>query len=454
MNDFADWLSPIIVKELRQGMRAKLFVVIFIILQMACFVTLLTALSGDSNAKEVAGVFFWIGVGAALCVAMPLRGLTALLGEIKGNTLELLLLTRLSAWRILVGKWLALILQTFLMVCTLLPYVMLRYFLGGVDLAQDWQILGWLLLASVGMTTISVSFSPYLKTLAGKLALAGFGVLTLIGFIFITDGFFSRNIFSGSGSNGVIHLLAILLLLVPMGIFGLWEIGVSAFAPAAENHALRKRLLVLGSLLVGICFPGESSPVLVIFPLVFLGAVWFSSLLEETVELPSLYKPFARRGTLGMVIGRFFYPGWNGGLLFALLACALWLCVLPIVAWQNNSNEIAFAIFATLETALVPLALVLLFPTFRKKLLLSYGGALLVFLAISIPSATLMDSGLEPRAIIPVLNLMSMSSSDSPKTLWPLTAVVVIVTLIALWALAHRERRTIRQMEREAVLLP
>ncbi len=33
-NDFADWLSPILVKELRQGLRTRVFTSTFILLQL------------------------------------------------------------------------------------------------------------------------------------------------------------------------------------------------------------------------------------------------------------------------------------------------------------------------------------------------------------------------------------------------------------------------------------
>jgi len=465
MNDFADWLSPIIVKELRQGMRARLFVAIFIILQALCFITLLTAINGGAGAMEAAGVFFWIGVGLTLCVAMPLRGITTLLGEIKGNTLELLLLTRLTAWRILLGKWLALILQTLLMVCTLLPYVMLRYFIGGVDLALEWKILGWMLLASVVMTTLTVSLSPYLKTLGGRLAVSGLGFAM---FVLLGPGsgmfFGMRSMGVGGGSSVVVGLLPIFLVMVPLGILGLWEIGVCAIAPLAENHALRKRLLVLGALLAAFFFGGDDFPKVMwyMFPLFFLGIVWLSSLIEETVALPSIYRPFMRFGWLGRVIGRFFYPGWWSGLCFALVAFALWVSMLPENAWkEGNGTYAAFTIFALLETALVPLLLVQLFPTFRKQLLMSYLGAQLVMVALALSMHAIlgandglrMGESLVVRALVPTLNMFNFFNYSSHlAALWYLPALMAALTFLLLYLCAFRDRWTIRQTERMLLL--
>ena len=153
MNDFADWFSPIIVKELRQGMRARAFLGIFLAIQFFMIVCVLISL-GDGSHDAAAG-FFWTFIGGAILFAMPLRGLATLNGEMKGNTMELMLLTQLSAWRITAGKWLALVLQTLLLVCAVLPYVVLRYFLGGVNLVDDLAMLGFMLIGSALATALA-----------------------------------------------------------------------------------------------------------------------------------------------------------------------------------------------------------------------------------------------------------------------------------------------------------
>src|SRR6188474_3353491 len=132
-NDFADWLSPILVKELRQGLKSRAFVVTFIIVQVVMILLvgmqLLTlAGGGGRGAMDAFDGFFWAFVWLPLLVMMPARGLTAVSEEVKANTLDLVQLTRLSAFRIVFGKWVALVSQTFLLVAAILPYAVLRYF--------------------------------------------------------------------------------------------------------------------------------------------------------------------------------------------------------------------------------------------------------------------------------------------------------------------------------------
>ena len=121
--DFSDRLSPILVKELRQGLRQPTFVIAFLCLQvLLCIVVLASVVSAPVGSQDslragttVSG-FFFVLLGIAILVVQPLRGLGALASEIKADTLDLLLLTRLNSWRITFGKWLALVSQSALLV--------------------------------------------------------------------------------------------------------------------------------------------------------------------------------------------------------------------------------------------------------------------------------------------------------------------------------------------------
>src|SRR5438309_1669501 len=111
-NDFADWLSPMLVKELRQGVRNRLFVTTFILLQGAMLLTMaMTLLDAGDGSRSDSTMFFWGILGVGILVILPLGGLNAIGGELKANTLELIFLTRLTALRIVAGKWLAILAQ-------------------------------------------------------------------------------------------------------------------------------------------------------------------------------------------------------------------------------------------------------------------------------------------------------------------------------------------------------
>lgn len=117
-DDFPGWGSPMLVRELRRGVQSGVFAWMFIGIQGAMFAMMAWAMSlvhGDKEAHsgELA-VAFWGAIAVAVAVVVPLRGLTAVSGERLSGNLDLVWLTRLSATKIVVGTWLALMGQVLL----------------------------------------------------------------------------------------------------------------------------------------------------------------------------------------------------------------------------------------------------------------------------------------------------------------------------------------------------
>ena len=62
---------------------------------------------------------FWFIVGLQLLLVTPARAFGGLRTEIDSRSLDLLVLTRLTAWRIVLGKWTSLMVQALLLVIAL-----------------------------------------------------------------------------------------------------------------------------------------------------------------------------------------------------------------------------------------------------------------------------------------------------------------------------------------------
>jgi hypothetical protein len=319
-----------IVKELRQGLRTWVFAGAFITLQMVLVLTLaLTAAAGNSSG---ASWFFWWLIGLVLIGIMPLRGFSALADEIKMQTLDLLVLTRLSAWRIAFGKWVALISQSALLTLSILPYVVLRYYHGGVDPFREIAGLYLLWLLSSGLTAVIVCFSSQ-RSLILRLAVLGaiaFAVLPALIFVILTTieptGFFGMTQpFSGVG--WVIAVTAAWAYFC----YYLLEMGAAVIAPAAANHAFRNRLVALAATLIVLVIrlaagsrdhAGAWSSLLI----AILGLAWLHCLTEPPVFLASMFRPFVRRGWGGRLAAHFLTPGWHTGLAYyglTAVACLL-----------------------------------------------------------------------------------------------------------------------------------
>ncbi|HEY2342873.1 MAG TPA: hypothetical protein VGH90_07585, partial [Chthoniobacteraceae bacterium] len=162
--DFPDWLGPMLVKELRQGLRTRAFALTFVALHTIFVVVMIyfaldyAMAPGGFNPSSLSG-FFWTLIALQLLVVTPCRTFNELAGERKANTLELIFMTGLTPWRITVGKWASLLFQAILFVVAVLPYGMLRYYFGGVNLISDFAVLGIMLMASAVLSAIAIAIS-------------------------------------------------------------------------------------------------------------------------------------------------------------------------------------------------------------------------------------------------------------------------------------------------------
>ncbi|XHR26689.1 MAG: ABC transporter permease [Chthoniobacteraceae bacterium] len=450
MNDFADWLSPIVVKELRQGMRARAFMGIFLAIQFFMIVCVFVSLGSDSNSLEGVTGLFWFLLGAALLGAMPLRGINSLHGEIKEKTLELMLLTQLSAWRITAGKWLALVLQTFLLVCSVLPYVVLRYFIGGVDLIHELIVLGWLIAGSCLLTALFVGLSPFMKSIVFRIILGACVPLMLIILMSITVN--PRTTVFGPPMASWVWAA---LVIGPLAILELFEVGVGKIAPVAENHSSRKRLIALlvCALAAGLGWALAQRGFFAVIAAMVCTPVMLGALLEENIQIPSLYLPFTRRKLLGRLAGKFLYPGWATGLLFFTLVAVLFL---GFASLKWSDQKVAFNIAAGLEGLLLPLVLVrLAFRKARNILPFYLGFQLMLFVTAIIFSANFShnDPHLSLIGLVPTMGFfLHLWGNDSFGQLGfaAFNFGAAGVSLVGLFVLSLPGWKSIRAMEREA----
>jgi hypothetical protein len=331
--DFPGWLPPMLVKELRQGLRTRGFVGTFIVFQaLMAFIMLGVVTSAGSTNQTVramslntANVFFWALLSLQLLVFTPGRALGGLQLESDSRTLDLLLLTRLDAWRIVMGKWTSLITQAALLLIAMLPYGIVRYFAGSVDLMADARTCAILLggsalltaagLWGAGMGKVFRLFGVVLMVMFSSAGSSLFSAVSRGGFApgpLVTGGSVSLATFDGA--------LVLVFFLVA---------AVRNIAPPAENHALLARslpLLALAAVPVGALCRAATSAIQ--GQLMFAGGFL---MLVCAVELASLQLPmfvhwqrWRARAAMPRVVFRMALPGWPSALLFATMGTVLW----------------------------------------------------------------------------------------------------------------------------------
>lgn len=375
----SDRINPMVIKELRQGLKSKSFIATFLGLQAAMVLSMFIYLAtGSSNRSDIAFAdgFFWFMLGLMLLMFMPLRSFQALHEEIKGNTLEMLFLTRMDAWKIAFGKWCALVIQIFLLVAAILPYLVLRYFIGAIDVTRNLEQLFAQVVVSMLLVSVGVGLSGWTSKLMRGLVILG-AVMSLYMVPMMIYGFsVSRG--RGGGMFDALSWVDMLVGGVVSGIVMMFfvEYGASLIAPPAENHALRKRtmavLLTLVISLYAIFSTGDAETM--IFAMVLLIPLAVDALCEPLIGIPSLYHRLRKFRILRWL----FYPGWASGFLFvSLLTFVLFL----ITFLLEGDLEVWLIGLAAYNSLIFPFFCIRIFPILHQKPLAAYVALQMLSLA-------------------------------------------------------------------------
>jgi hypothetical protein len=326
-----EYLNPMLLRELRQGLRSRVFLGVFLLLQGSMMFSMLLALAAsfspnDRSAMGPANFFFWLTVLLPLLLTLPLKGSVAISGEVKSGTLELLFLTRLSAWHTVMGKWTAIMGQALLVVSALLPYTFMRYYLGGVDILAE---LGFLL-QSVLLCGLLAAMLIAMSAFAGgmvkgtiMLVCLSWALISALSIEEVRDAAITAVTGSWQGPLAAIGVWGLL-------VFFFLQVGAARIAPPAENYSLRKRLLGLVFLigLPGLLIAlGTPDLVGLIAGLVFAVTLSIEGLLEQTIPLRSMYHRRGLPAGVGALVRYFLSPGWCSGIFY-------WLLIMAVATWM------------------------------------------------------------------------------------------------------------------------
>ncbi len=347
--DFPGWLPPMLVKELRQGLRQRGFVGGLIAAQAVLAIMFIWGFVVEVDAGGSRGMIdgvFWSTVFATLLLVAPLRALGALHAEIDARTMDLLLLTRLDSWRIVWGKWVSLVTQSLLLIVSIFPYAVVRYFFGAVDVVQDFVVIGIMLVLSAVFTAAGLWASGMNRVLR---------MFLVIGVIFMSFGTFGNMLafgrmsghafgFTGRSSSPMEWVFAVVWVWVAAcAVAYCLMLAVRWFAPAAENHAIGPRLLplALAMPLPIVAWVGTGNE-LQEYAAVWLAACAFIALIEMAGarEVMAIHL----RGRLGRpgwrrVGGALLLPGWQSAALWAAVVLVLSVTVMVVADWFSAGDS-------------------------------------------------------------------------------------------------------------------
>jgi hypothetical protein len=330
-------LNPIIVKEVRQGLRTRVFWICFSLMLFACLIISLIAFAStrqDEMAVDGDKFFFafFFCVAVVQFFIIPYSAYRSLAREREDETWVLLTLTGLGPRKILRGKLGSFLIQAALYASAATPFMLFSYYLNGIDMPTILTCVALGGAYSIFLTSLAVSAA----TLAQNRFLRALGHFLVLGLLLGATA-------AGLGVIGVISnegqqimrekafipgVLAGLWLTISFGML-LFEGAASRLTLATENYVIGPRLVFVGMIAVSAGIAGyvwwdngEKGIIPIIFEVVFAVAIVLIGFFvaadldgqtraqRETTRWYSLWKPGALRGfrlTMLLLAGTFAF---------------------------------------------------------------------------------------------------------------------------------------------------
>jgi hypothetical protein len=201
IDNLSDWLSPMVVKEVRQMVRGREFNYSFglslLTGMIVAFMGGMEALAGSIGAG--AGIFTALITCLAVIgiAVVPLGTLNTLRVERSERTLDLITVTALSPRKIVIGKLLTQAVKLLTLFAGLAPFLAMSFLLGGIDFITILLSLASLFLWSLWACSAALVLSSLTKSRALSIAVSGFAAL-----IFFLIAGMGRSLYYMSMSSG------------------------------------------------------------------------------------------------------------------------------------------------------------------------------------------------------------------------------------------------------------
>lgn len=182
---FDDHANAILAKEVRQAFKSGGFQSLFVVLLVVAWGYTLLAISwGDPSSGAGLFIGYYFILNLALLVGVPFQALSSMSSDVEVQTYELLSITAIRPWQIVVGKLLVATIQMIVLLAALAPCLLFTYLLGGVSVPMVVLSLGWLLTASLLLSqaalligSVQVALVRWMANLGGFLLMLYFGIM-------------------------------------------------------------------------------------------------------------------------------------------------------------------------------------------------------------------------------------------------------------------------------------
>lgn len=469
----AERANPILVKETRQALKSRQFIVTFMVVLLLCWVVSFVgiAIVGPQIYFAAAGpgmlAAYYTILIIPLTLVVPFTAFRSLAAEQEENTFDLLSITTLSSRQIVTGKLTSALVQMVVYLSAVSPCIAFTFLLRGVDALTVGMLLAVAVLGSVGLSMMSLLVGAVARVrhtqviisvaLVLMLAGAGWGMWGL-GVVIISEG-------SAFYREPEFLLAAVGVMAIYITTFGLIHAAAAAqVAFVSENRStpLRRWMMAQQACLCG-WMAGLAYAVfesnggggndfiagLVIVTVTLGSAYWFLMGAMMTGEWPHLsrrvqrslpsndsWRPFVSLLNPGPGAGYLFAIANLTMLLLVSLAAAIWADAVGVTGGRPSiESAVYFAIFAW--------SYVVAFLGFGRLII----NAMRQWVYVPMTAAFLIHVILLLTAIgVPtVIQMTSRQLRDSGYTLWQMTNPV--------WTLGELANRGVNNVQAEVLIL-
>jgi hypothetical protein len=327
MEKASEWLNPILVKESRQALKSRQFVITFSFMLLVTWImtiVLVTANWPDIFYFPYGATFlcaYAIILAAPLVIVVPFTAFRSLAVEREDGTFELVSVTALSARQIVTGKLGSAFVQIMVYCSAIAPCLVFTYLLRGVDLVRILFVIAWTIGVSAGLCCISLlaatfSRARHMQTL---LAVGLIFLLLFVGFmwLWVIIGVTMAGDSVQWGADWFWPTMAYLaMLLVCLSVTCILA-GSAQISFASDNHAMPVRLSLFftqvfatGGLIYLICLLGETWPV---YTMSIIGCGFWAVVGSFLIGDSGFVSERVRRTLPSSLFGRAFFSWFNPG---------------------------------------------------------------------------------------------------------------------------------------------
>lgn len=163
----SDWLNPILIKETRQALKSRQFVVTFALMLTASWLISVFGVvmeGAGAEYREIGGSFFYgyyVVLAVAIFLVVPFSAFRSLLSERDLHTWEVLSITTLKPREIVWGKLSSALLQIFIYYSAITPFMAFSKLLKGIDVPTIALVLIGSLVWSMVLSLIALTVGSF-----------------------------------------------------------------------------------------------------------------------------------------------------------------------------------------------------------------------------------------------------------------------------------------------------